>query len=107
MLIRAADAGRSSGRGFTLAEVVASLAILVIGAAVVLPSYAGHYNRQRAEDARGVFFAHAMALANQQVDATTPTRTGGFLGFGYRVQKFPMTLGPLVRKLTANDKICA
>src|SRR5438105_15748341 len=88
-------------RAFTLAEVVVSMVILVVGAAVIVPYLAAQNRRKQAEDTRAILFSLSMSLhtphacvvvhAPQCPAAAAPTRTVSYSGFVERVNSLSGT----------------
>jgi prepilin-type N-terminal cleavage/methylation domain-containing protein len=56
-------------RGFTLAEVVVTAAVLVIIAAITMPSLAGYYNIKNVAETKATLLSLGLALNNQSVIA--------------------------------------
>jgi len=87
-------------RGFTLPEVLVSTAILVLLAAMTVPSLVSYKN---AKDARAV----ASTLTGISLSVNNVNRALGNLGFYQRVGVFPGHPSDLITPITTAKKNCA
>lgn len=90
----------------TLAEIIASVAIMCAVTAVVTPTVSGYLARNRAATVAGILDSVGVALNNNNI-----ARGGiGFVNIltrAGRTAAYPQTLDPLVRVLKTTDVKCA
>jgi prepilin-type N-terminal cleavage/methylation domain-containing protein len=108
---------RGRRRGFTLAEVIVSVVILAVAAAVAVPYLAAQNRRADAESTRDILFSLSVSLSNPHtctVVVAPPcpalpavTRSIGYQGFMQHVSsKFPQQLHQLTTKIALTDRSC-
>ena len=115
---RPTDPASRSRRGFTLAEVIVSLVILAVSAAVIVPYLAAQNRRKNAEDTRDMLFSLAMSLNNPHwcsvldsprcpVALPVSRYAAGYQGFVQSVNtKYPQLLHNLTTKPLTTEKSC-
>lgn len=95
-------AGRGKRRGFTLAEVVVTAAVLVIIAAAAVPALSGYYSQQRVNDTRDMLASLSLSVNNHN----TVSGTRGFGRVVNALRKYPGKLSHLTVPILPTDRPC-
>lgn len=92
-------------RGFSLAEVVVTVAVLAIIVAVAAPNLAGYYNQKRITETAGILGSLAQSLNTVAVNS----KSRGFLQMDSTAatRKYPQKLSHLVVRIGLTDRQCS